>query len=177
MTQDRHHRSSITFTLHNGEQHPISIQTGVILRTQYPAANFSFQLQLRDGRRFELFCAYCAPAGVFGGTDLPYIVTLAPGANFAASVAVKELSFIDGQDQHLCMPMSHGATVTLRFDARANVAPETEPNAERALTASLPLRCSKLDTREALVWERNQKQRIIRAILAEAQSKSGVIHR
>ena len=158
ITADSRHISSLALSLRNANAKQVSLETGVIVSRSYPAANFSYQLQLPDGRVFEVFCELCSPAGV-AGMSRPYKVSLPAGGVFRATIALQDLFYIDSGDRRMCMPAARGATLTVSFPSGRYTS--------GTLARSLRLTCSKRDNEAALEWELRHNREIVEAIRSE----------
>ena len=78
-------RPALQLTLLNQNPYAVLVETGVIVGKVYPVANMTFSLTLEDGKKVELLCDGCAPAGV-AGLVAPSSVRLAPGQEWQEEI-------------------------------------------------------------------------------------------
>jgi hypothetical protein len=92
---------------------PVNIRTGL---TAYPAAGFEFQITLRDGRVFLLFCDVCGNGGIAPGRVINYWVELLPGKTWYFDIPLQGFFYVDSGDRRLNNIAASQATVatTLR---------------------------------------------------------------
>ena len=103
--------------LQNNMVSPVTIVTGLIAGHAYPFANFTFEIALRDGRRFELLCDICGPA-ILSGMAHPYMVRLTPGQAWTGEIPLRAFLYVDSRDQHLDKPAARGALLTTKLQGQ-----------------------------------------------------------
>jgi hypothetical protein len=97
LTSDIDGMPALRICLRNTGITSVDVVTGLI---GYPVGSFSFEIALRDGRRFELLCDICAPA-ILGGNADSYVVELAAGHTWSSDIPLTAFLYVDSGDQHL----------------------------------------------------------------------------
>jgi hypothetical protein len=113
ITSDKGGMPALRISLRNVAETSISVETG---RPFYPAANFTFQIALQDGRRFELLCDLCGNGGIVPGRPANYWVELRPQKTWSFDLPLRGFLYVDSGDQRLDKLAARQATIatTLR---------------------------------------------------------------
>jgi hypothetical protein len=109
ITSDKGRMPALRISLKNVAETPISIETG---QAFYPAANFTFQIALQDGRRLELLCDLCGNGGILSGHPVNYWVELLPGKTWSFDLPLRGFLYVDSGDQRLDKMAARQATIT-----------------------------------------------------------------
>ena len=104
-------------SIQNNMVSPVTVVTGLIAGQAYPFANFTFDIALLDGRRFELFCDICGPA-ILSGIIHSYKVRLTPGQAWTGEIPLRAFLYVDSRDQHLDNPAARKALLTTKLQGQ-----------------------------------------------------------
>jgi hypothetical protein len=108
ITSDKSRMPALRISLKNIDGTSIRIATG---HASFPAANFTFQITLRDRRRFELLCDLCGNGGIVPGHPLNYWVELSPGKTWNLDIPLRGFLYVDSGDQRLDNIAARQATI------------------------------------------------------------------